>query len=113
MRGGRTTDEARVVSPALSSSFGTVWNGRRGAVHRFGDIFVHEIDHELMREPDVAGSVLRHAILPVTRTNANNRRLGAEDVEKAEWGSIDVARRVDGRYPGNRSRNDQRNQNGI
>jgi hypothetical protein len=99
MRGGFTAEEGAAVSPASASSF--------CLVHRLGEILIHEIHHELVREPHVARGVLGSAIIAVAGTKAHNRWLGAKHVEKAEWRGIDRSFRIDRCDPGDGSRSDE------
>jgi hypothetical protein len=82
---------------------------RRGRpVHRLGYALIYEINDELVRQPHVASRILGCTVGAVAGADPNHWWRCTEQVEEAERGCVHDAFEVNGRDPGDRPRQDER-----
>ncbi len=64
-----------------------------------------------MSQADVSGGIFRRAIVAVARRDCQDGWLSAKQVEKAEWGGVDISLWADRRDKRNRTRRYETRQN--
>ena len=82
----------------LADAFGEVGGAD---VHLLDQVFGHHIDHELSHAADVARRVLGDGAAsgPVHHAEADDRRIGAQVVVRAEWRSVQPAVLIHAGHP--------------
>ncbi len=84
-----------------------VRQGGGASVHGFSDGLVNQIDDEFVGGADVAGGIFRRAVIAIAGSEAEDGRLGAKEIEKAEGSGVDSSLLAHGSDQGNRPRDDK------
>ena len=84
------------MQPGVDEFIFAIGQGGGAEVHGLGQRFIHEVDHKLVREPDVEGGILGGAVLAVAGRKGDDGGPRAEDIEKAEGRGVDPALRTEG-----------------